>query len=555
MRSVEQAISNAVSAVHSASSSWSSTTLLDVWIVDAGAFRRARPPHSSNAAPPTGVERPIKVRTSCQPVWGPEALVWTSSRRWTRARRRTLAVAATTSFLFLGARGIVLAETGAPSSEPIVRLEQQLLDLQRQIAEMERRHAEEIGTLKEEIRILREEGTAPVAASEDELAELRRRAEAEAARAEEPEKGEKEAVFTAKGLSLQALNPEISVTGDMLTTYVHRDGLPQHSNVMFRTLGLHLESYLDPYTRFKAAVPVFPGGAELGEAYMMRYGLLEGFNLTFGKFRQQFGVVNRWHKHGLDQTDFPLALRQIFGEGGLNQTGFSFDWVLPRLGNASQELTAQITNGENGRLFSGSTLSTPSLLLHYKNYRDLSPSTYLELGLSGLLGWKDEWTVEQDGALVTVPDRRPARVFGLDVNLVWEPTDRMRYRNVVWRSELYLLDRDILAPDGSGPDSLFAWGAFTYLESKLNRKVDLGIRLDYFKPDQKSYAARSLAPQAYPDDVHFWQLSPYLTFQQSPFVKYRLEYSHLERKGAEPPEDSLTFQLIFAAGPHKHERY
>jgi hypothetical protein len=341
----------------------------------------------------------------------------------------------------------------------------------------------------------------------------------------------------------------------MLTTYRHQDGLRQHSNVTFRTLGLHLESYLDPYTRFKAAVPVSPGGAELGEAYMMRYGLFEGFNLTFGKFRQQFGVVNRWHKHGLDQTDFPVALRQIFGEGGLNQTGFSFDWVLPRLGGASQELTAQITNGENGRLFSGRTLSTPSVLLHYKNYRDLSRSTYLEVGLSGLVGWKDEWTIEEDGTLVSVPDRRPARVLGLDLNLVWEPTDRMRYRNVVWRSELYLLDRDILAPDGSGPDSLSAWGAFTYLESKLNRKVDLGVRLDYFKPDQKSYAAGSLAPHAYPDDVHFWQVSPYLTYQQSPFVKYRLEYSHLERKGVEPPEDSLTFQLIFAAGPHKHERY
>ncbi|MGD8895910.1 MAG: hypothetical protein PVJ73_07740 [Acidobacteriota bacterium] len=479
----------------------------------------------------------------------------TFRRRRTRARRLALAATATASLFLLGVPGRGLAEVDAASPEPMVRLEQRLVDLQRQIAEMERRHAEEMKALKEEIRTLRAERATPIAAEEDELADLRRLAEAEAARAEEGKEEEKEVTFTARGLSLQALNPEISVTGDMLATYRHQEGSEQHSNIGFRTLGLHLESYLDPYTRFKAAIPVSGGGAELGEAYMMRYGLLEGFNLTFGKFRQQFGVVNRWHKHGLDQTDFPLALREIFGEGGLNQTGFAFDWVLPRLWNASQELTTQVTNGENGRLFSGSTLSTPSVLLHYKNYRDLSRSTYLELGLSGIVGWKDEWTIEQNGSSATVHDRRPARVLGADLNLVWEPTDRMRYRNVVWRSELYLLDRDILAPDGSGSDSLSAWGAFTYLESKLNRKLDLGVRLDYFKPDQKGYATGSLAPHAYRDDVSFWQVSPYLTYQQSPFVKYRVEYNHLDRKGVEPSEDSLTFQLIFAAGPHKHERY
>ncbi len=477
--------------------------------------------------------------------------MWRFFRRGTRSRRLTPAVTATAFLLALGAPGKV----EAASPEPTARLEEQLLALQLQMAEMERRHAEEMEAVREEIRTLRDERAAPVVAPEEELTDLRRLAESEVARADEAKKEAKEVTFTARGLSLQALNPEISVTGDMLGTYRHQDGSGQHSNVRFRTLGLHLESYLDPYTRFKAAVAAAGSGAALGEAYMSRYGLFEGVNLTFGKFRQQFGVVNRWHKHGLDQTDFPLALRQIFGEGGLNQTGLSLDWVLPRLWNASQELTVQATNGENARLFSGSTLSTPSVLLHYKNYRDLSSSTYLELGLSGMAGWKDEWTIEEDGRLEAVRDRRPARVLGLDLNLVWEPTDRMRYRNTVWRSEIYLLDRDILAPDGSGGDSLLAWGAFTYLESKLNRKLDLGVRLDYFKPDQKDYAGGFLAPHAYPDDVSFWQVSPYLTFSQSPFVRYRLEYSHLEQRGIEPAEDSLTFQLIFAAGPHKHERY
>jgi len=455
------------------------------------------------------------------------------------------------------ALGTCIAAAEAAPPDPTAMLQRQVAELQRQMLEMERRHTEEIEALKKEIQAVRGETATAAAPEEDELAVLRRTAEAEAAKAEKGTAGEEEEPFTAKGLSLQALNPEISVTGDFLATYRRQEGSRQRSDFNFRTLGLHFETYLDPYTRFKAAVPVTTGGAGLGEAYMIRYGLLRGFNLTFGKFRQQFGVVNRWHKHGLDQTDFPLALRQIFGEGGLNQTGLSFDWVLPRLWGASQDLTIQLTNGENPRLFSGNTLGTPSVLLHYKNYRDLTESTYAEIGLSGIVGWKDEWTVDQNGSPATVYDSLPARVFGLDFNLLWEPTDRMRYRNVVWRSELYLLDRDILAPDGSGKGTISARGAFTYLQSKLSRKLELGLRLDYYQPDQKDYAQMngSLAPHAFTDDVDFWQVTPYLTYQQSPFVRYRLEYSHLEQRELEEPEDSLIFQLIFSAGPHKHERY
>jgi hypothetical protein len=296
---------------------------------------------------------------------------------------------------------------------------------------------------------------------------------------------------------------------------------------------------------------------ELGEAYMTRYGLVQGINLTFGKFRQQFGVVNRWHKHGLDQLDFPFALRQIFGEGGLNQIGVSLDWVLPRLAGSSQDLTVQLTNGQNPRLFSGNTLGTPSFLLHYKNYRDLSKDTYFEVGLTGLIGWRDEWQIPAGDELVTVYDSLPTAVWGLDLNLLWEPTDRMRYRNLVWRTELYALSRDVLAPDGSGRDTIDAWGAFSYVQTKLNRTLEVGCRLDLYRPDTKGYAdlVSWVMPHAYSVDANQWGVTPYLTWQQSPWVRWRIEYDHLDWDTIAEPEDTIYLQLIFAAGPHKHERY
>ena len=444
-----------------------------------------------------------------------------------------------------------IGQGAAAAANKTDRLEQRLLAVQRQMAEMNKRHIAEIKALREEIRALRQPGLAPAAAAEDEAAKLRRLAKAAKAETKEdrPKPG---TVFRAGGLSLQALNPEISIVGDMVASYRDQDGVRKRSDFNFRCLGVHFESYLDPYSKFKAAVEMTPEEFELGEAYMTRYGVLPNLNLTVGKFRQQFGVVNRWHKHGLDQVDFPLALRQIFGPGGLNQTGISLDWSMPTLWNSSQELTLQVTNGENDRLFGGNSLGNPCALFHYKSYRDLSKDTYCELGLTGLFGWDDEWAVL--GAMEH--DALSTRVLGLDFGLLWEPTERMRYRNVEWRSELYWLNRDILAPDGSGKDALNAWGAYSYLQSKLNRNWDVGLRLDYYEPDEKVYADASLEPLAHAaDNPYRWQFGPYLTWHQSPFVKWRLEYDHAEGRGMEDPEDRLMLQMILAAGPHKHERY
>ena len=440
---------------------------------------------------------------------------------------------------------------------PEDEVQQRISALERQIEEMQAGHAEEIAALRREIALLREEPPSGTGGEEDELAALRALAAEEAQAEVVGDSGVEETELTARGLGLQALNPEISVTGDMYATFRDQEGNRERTDFRVRGLGIHLESYLDPYSRFKAAFPISESGTTLGEAYYTRYGLPTGMSATLGKFRQQFGVVNRWHKHALDQFDFPLPLRQIFGEGGLNQTGMSLDWALPPLWSTSQGLTFQVTGGQDPRLFTGNTLGTPSLLLHYKNYQDLSKDTYLELGLSGLVGWRDEWQVDQGGTPTSVYDRQATFVYGADCNVLWEPTDRMRYRNVEWRSELYFMNRRILAPDDSGRDTIDAWGAYSYLQTKVSRTVDVGVRLDYYEPDQKGYAALDpgLAPHAYPINVEQWQVGPYLTWSQSPWVRWRIEYNHLDPGDLDQPSDVLYLQLIFAAGPHKHERY
>jgi len=440
------------------------------------------------------------------------------------------------------------------------QLRQMLRQLQRQIAEMEQQHAAEIEKLKREIEAARPTEPETNAAEEDELRMLREAAEAAVGKPEEEQKEPEETVFKAGSLSLQALNPEISVTGDMVTFYRDQEDAQKRSDFDFRNLGIHIESYLDPYTRFKSAVEVHEDGVELGEAYMTRFGLLPDVNLTLGKFRQQFGVVNRWHKHGLDQVDFPLALRNIFGDGGLNQTGVSLDWTLPPIGETAHQLTFQVTNGENDRLFDENSRNVPSLLLHYKNFRDLTKDTYLEFGLTNLVGWNDEWPVLADGdTWRTERERLETWVWGGDFTVLWEPTERMRYRNLEWRTEAYYLRRGVIDPYDLDEDTVNAWGAYSYIQTKLTRTWDVGVRCDYYEPDRKRYAGLpqiSLAPLAVTSGgAYRWQVGPYVTWFQSPFVKFRLEYNHGDGAGVEKAEDVVYFQMIFSAGPHKHERY
>jgi hypothetical protein len=385
--------------------------------------------------------------------------------------------------------------------------------------------------------------------------ELRKAAAAEAAEEEETESAEEESVFKSGELALQALNPEISVTGDLLGNYQSGNEDAVAWDTVFRTLGLHFEAYLDPYSRFKAAVPVSAEGAELGEAYFTRYGVLPNTNVTLGKFRQQFGVVNRWHKHALDWFDFPLALRSIFGPGGLNQVGLSAESG-GSTGPVVHGVIVEVTDGDNGVVFDRNERNRPSILGRYTAYQDLSSSTYLDIGVTGLVGWNDEWTVADS----SFSDPLTVVVYGADLVLVWEPTDRMRYRNIEWRSEAYFMDKEIYAPDGSGVDRVKPWGFYSLLQTKVSRTLEIGVRYDYFAPDAKSYAPAvdraGIPPLAVgAEDAYRWLAGSWFTWWQSPFVKFRVGYTYESGRDLGPDVHAVTFQTVFAAGPHKHERY
>jgi len=445
--------------------------------------------------------------------------------------------------------------------QQMLDMQQKMQDMQQQMQTMQAEHAQEIQVLRDQIG--QSDQPEETQTLEEEADLLRRLAQEAAGGEEEPEEKPAEQVkFQFKGLNLRKLNPEISVSGDMVASVTNQEDVRKTTDVDLRSWELSVQSYLDPFSRFKSTIPVDnEGNVGIEEMYFTRYNALGDISLDLGKFRQQFGVINRWHGDALDQVNYPLALQYILGEDGLAQTGASLDLPLPEMGDATQIVTLQLTNSESDHLFGDESMGNPSMLFHYKNYRDLDEDSYAEFGLSGLFGWNDEWQVGPPAAPQRIDDALGTQVFGADFTYVWEPAETAMYRNLEWRSELFFLNRDIYAPNVSAGsrDSLESWGAFSYVQAKIDRNLYLGIRGDYYDADSKSYAdtySDMIQPFAYTaSEAYVWQISPYTTIWQSEFVRFHVEYNYTDGHAIQEPGHTVALQAVVAVGPHKHERY
>jgi hypothetical protein len=261
-------------------------------------------------------------------------------------------------------------------------------------------------------------------------------------------------------------------------------------------------------------------GVELEEGYVGYSSLPGGLDLQIGRFRQRFGALNRQHLHALPQTDYPLVYQSFFGAEGLAQTGLSFSWLLPKPWATANEVTLEVTNGENEAAFAGTDFADFSVLGRVKNFWQLSNATYFEWGLSGIAG--------------KTASGGNSDVYGTDVTLSWQPPSRAKYRELTWRLELLKAERDDF---GIKSDAV---GGYTYLEGLLKRNLYAGVRLDRVEDFS---------------GAHDSALAPYLTWWQSEYVRLRAEWAFFELGLEDRSEDRFTLQLTWAAGPHKHESY
>lgn len=449
------------------------------------------------------------------------------------------------------------------ATSSVKELARQILELKQQIARLSEAKDTHIQELEKRVAELEKKlQEAQQRQEEASLEALRREAgEAVAGQAEKEEKAEAQReTATGRARNLQALNPEISFLGDI--SYDASDSPDIRNQFLLRGAEIGFQSPLDPYTRFKAFLaahqepPEFeveatePAaeedhehageiGVSLEEAYMEWVALPGNTRLRVGRFRQQFGTLNRWHQHALPSTDVPFALRDLFGHEGLVGLGVGVDWQLPGLWATSNGLTVEITNADNENALAGSHFRDPAFLLRHTGFFDLGPDAYFELGLTGMTGANDESGDHKTTA------------GSVDFNYVWEPVNRSKYRGLEVRGE-FIHSR---FETDTAPVKADSW--YTYVTWKLARRWIVGMRYD--DAELPVPRVELLDGQTFREGLSDKGWTGFLTFWQSEFVRLRGQYQHASRdfvSAAGPrSDDRLWLQVTFAAGPHKHESY
>ena len=450
--------------------------------------------------------------------------------------------------IFRGAAGLMIAlllatpaiaqepENPPPETPTVEELQSQVEELKRQLE-----------TVQQQLEVLMANQAAH--AEQSEIDHLKQAAAAEAAQQQTPEEVATGTEFTSGTRMQPQLNPELSVTGDIFL--LGGDNLK--TEMQPRHFELDLQAYLDPFTKmhlvfgYEGAHSVWgyseehegeheeeghedghahdeEGGFSLEEGYIAWLQLLGNTSLTVGRKRQQFGTLNRWHMHALPQTDYPWVIQESFGGHGLAGTGFSVDWLMPKLWADTNELTVEIMNGDNEVAFAGSDWRKPTVLAFFKNYWDLNPSTYLEVDLTAMHG-----SADHDGD-------RDHDFLALDFVYDWYPVGRELYRGFQLRGMLLKSWLDLENGERYG-----SWGAYLYGQYKFARGWIAGLRWDWVE-DQREIGAE------------YRGLSPYLTFWQSEFVRLRGQYSYRDHN-IYGTDHRFELQFTFAAGPHKHESY
>ncbi len=322
--------------------------------------------------------------------------------------------------------------------------------------------------------------------------------------------------FSGRERSLSQLNPEISAVGNFLGRIQTRGA--QQDNFELQEVELSFQSALDPYSNTKIFAAVSEEGIEIEEGYFYYTGLPARLRLDLGVFRQQLGELNRWHVHAVPETEYPLVLTTFAGAEGLAGAGASLYRAFGGLG--THELFAQVTMGSNEALYDGG--NRPAYLVHVNNFWQLSRSTYMQIGATGVYG------TNPDTALKTT-------MGGLDFRFTWRPPGRALYRDWTLRGEIYGLKKE---RTGSGDTRLGGYVSSSY---RLSRRWIAGARYDYVEtPEGPATITR--------------QIVPTLTWWQSEFVFLRAEFSRrLTPAGAD--RNRLLVQAVWAMGPHKHETY
>ncbi|MBI3306750.1 MAG: hypothetical protein HYZ84_02945 [Candidatus Omnitrophica bacterium] len=347
--------------------------------------------------------------------------------------------------------------------------------------------------------------------------------------------GPTSAVVPAQAPSLfgfsQGFNPEIGVVGIVQAKLTEESADAEgNDTITLQELELNFGHYVDPYSRFDAVIAFNDAleaqNVEIEEGYYSHWGLPFGFRGQIGKFRPKIGKQNLLHGEFLDTVDYPIVIRDFFGEEGLASSGARLVHNIPNPLEIPLEITGEVLRGNNGNSFSGVS-RRPIFNTHLKSFFEPTKDTNLELGWTTMFG--DENIPIDDGTgtgTLARPgrgqDRYGVKVYGADATFNWFLPEG---KTAKFQNEFYFQNRSTLVHPNDNP-----WGFYSLVDYRFSRKFSMGVRFDYLEPlDVAGEHIRTTA------------ISPYLTFWQSEFANFRLQFTHTDPAGADAKSDNAIF--------------
>lgn len=347
-----------------------------------------------------------------------------------------------------------------------------------------------------------------------------------------------------KGRS-QGFNPDIGVVGTVQAklTELSEDG-EGNDTIALKEIELNFAQYVDPYSRLDAVISFNDAleaqNAEIEEAYYSHWGLPWGFYGQLGKFRSKIGKQNLLHLDQLPTADFPLVIQDFFGEEGLASSGVRLQNMIPNPWDIPIEITGEALRGNNGNSFSGVS-RRPIFNTHAKTFFETSENTNLELGWTTMFGDENPpqfsgFNANGDPVTVRSADGRDkygVKVYGADATWNWLLPEGKSFK---FQNEVYFQRRGTLARANEDP-----WGFYSLLDYRFSPKFSAGLRFDYVELLAKGLHGKTTG------------ISPYLTFWQSEFANFRVQYSHTEPAAAEGiSDDAVYLQANVLIGSHQH---
>jgi hypothetical protein len=258
---------------------------------------------------------------------------------------------------------------------------------------------------------------------------------------------------------------------------------------------------------------------------MTRFGLPLKATARLGKFKPKVGKALPLHRDYLETVDEPLVIARYFGVEGMSKSGLDVTVPVELPWAMTHQATLGVLeggNGEDGTAF-GTAKRTPTLYTHLKNYADITDTTGLELGFSHMAGSGGE------------EPRFDAQILAADLTLTQQLGSNQQLK---WQNEVFNLNRrKTVDADGN------LWGAYGLLDYRFHPRWSTGFRYDYAElVDDPS------------DNNHDFDEGEtgYLTFYQSEFARWRLQYNH-KNQAAGKDDHTVYLQGTFSIGDHKHK--